>query len=811
MHAPFDILVIGGGHAGAEAARVAARGGARVGMVTMQREAIGRMSCNPAIGGLAKGNLVKEIDALGGLMGEATDRAGIQFKVLNRSKGPAVQGPRAQCDRDLYAQAVQDLLGAEPNVTIIEGAVRSVAEGFAVTLQDGTRLEARAVVITTGTFLRALMHSGEQKTVGGRFGEPSAETLSDSLRAFGLRLGRLKTGTPPRIDRTTVDFSKLEEAPGDARPRPFSILTDRLEQPQILCWLTYTGALAHALIRANLHRAPMYSGQIQAAGPRYCPSIEDKVVRFAEKERHQVFVEPEGLRHPWLYMNGISTSLPPDVQDAVVRSLPGFEQATIARYGYAVEYDFVNPEQLDATLQVRGIDGLFLAGQINGTSGYEEAAAQGLLAGINALQFVRRGEPVILRRDEAYAAVMIDDLVTHGTEEPYRMFTSRAEHRLLLGCDSVYERLSPIADRLGILDDERKRRIEARVGRMRRATELAELELRPDRETVAWMREADLDLTTQTTIAKLTQRTAFDVDRFASAASNALPDVAAAFASLSEEEKEGVVSQLRYAGYIERQQREAAKMAEDDDLRIPREMSYDLPGLSREMVEKLTKVRPMSLGQASRIPGVTPAAVAIVRMHVRRGWAGAGRVVDPRLETYRSELLKWNAKVNLIGPEARENLDEHIAEALAAAEILRPRGEVLDFGSGGGLPAIPMAIVSPEARFHLVEADQKKWAFLKHAVRECALNSRVYGDRLSRLLPRLPRELRFSLVVSRAVGNPEEWVPSLKDHLEAGARVALFQGTPETPEMAGFRFIEAIPLPRGESNYLVLLMFHVEQ
>ena len=616
----FDIIVIGGGHAGAEAARVAARGGARVAMITMLREAIGRMSCNPAIGGLAKGNLVKEIDALGGLMGEAADRAGIQFKVLNRSKGPAVQGPRAQCDRDLYAAAVQDILADEPNLTIVEGAVSSLIDGAkGVVLQDGTRLNAKAVIVTTGTFLRALMHSGEVKSVGGRFGEPSAETLSDSLRKRGLELGRLKTGTPPRIDRTTVDFSKLEEAPGDAVPRPFSILTDTIAQPQILCWLTYTGELAHELIRANLHRAPMYSGQIHAAGPRYCPSIEDKVVRFAQKERHQVFVEPEGLTHPWLYLNGISTSLPPDVQDAVVRSLPGFEQATIARYGYAVEYDFVNPEQLDATLQVRGTEGLFLAGQINGTSGYEEAAAQGLLAGINALQYVRGAAPVVLRRDQAYIGVMIDDLVTLGTEEPYRMFTSRAEHRLLLGCDSVYERLTPVAERLGILDEERKHRVEARIKRMRRAAETGEIELRPDRDTVAWLREAELDLTTQTTVARLLQRPTLDVDRLVAAAATALPELSSAFRALSEEEKEGVVSQLRYSGYIERQQREAAKTAEDEDLRIPGEMNFALPGLSREMTEKLTRIRPASLGQASRIPGVTPAAIAIVRMHLRRG------------------------------------------------------------------------------------------------------------------------------------------------------------------------------------------------
>ncbi|HVR41780.1 MAG TPA: tRNA uridine-5-carboxymethylaminomethyl(34) synthesis enzyme MnmG [Thermoanaerobaculia bacterium] len=622
MQLDFDVIVIGGGHAGAEAARVCARGGAKTAMITMVRDAIGRMSCNPAIGGLAKGNLVKEVDALGGLMGEATDRAGIQFKVLNRSKGPAVQGPRAQCDRDLYANAVQDILQAEENLTVIEGSVAKFSQ-TSVVLTDGTQLAARAIVITTGTFLRALMHSGEVKTVGGRFGEPSAETLSDSLRAAGLTLGRLKTGTPPRVLKSTVDFSKVEEAPGDARPRPFSILTDRIEQPQILCWLTYTSAFAHELIRANLHRAPMYSGQIQATGPRYCPSIEDKVVRFAEKERHQVFIEPEGLVHPWLYLNGISTSLPPDVQDGVVRSLAGFENATIARYGYAVEYDFVNPEQLDPTLQVRGVDGLFLAGQINGTSGYEEAAAQGLIAGMNALQFVRGEAPVILRRDQAYAGVMVDDLVTLGTIEPYRMFTSRAEHRLLLGCDSVYERLAPVAERLGVLDDERKLRIEARIARMERAEAAGETDLRPDRETNAWLREADLELSAQTTIAKLMQRPNLDVDRLIDAAKEALPEFAASFRALSEEEREGVVSRLRYSGYIERQQREAEKMAHDEDLRIPASLSYEMPGLSREVVEKLSFVRPVSLGQASRIPGVTPAAISIVRMHLRRGRTSA--------------------------------------------------------------------------------------------------------------------------------------------------------------------------------------------
>jgi len=619
MTREFDVIVIGGGHAGVEAARVCARGGVRVAMVTMLREAIGRMSCNPAIGGLAKGNLVKEIDALGGLMGEATDRAAIQYKVLNRSKGPAVQGPRAQCDRERYARAVQAILAGEPDLTIIEGAVSTLAGGRRVVLADGTELRARAVVVTTGTFLRALMHSGERKTVGGRFGEPSAETLSDSLRALGLKLGRLKTGTPPRIVSASIDYARLEPAPGDAVPRPFSILTDRIPLPQVLCHLTYTSAAAHELIRANLHRAPMYSGQIRAVGPRYCPSIEDKVVRFADKERHQVFIEPEGLDHPWIYLNGVSTSLPADVQDGVVHSLPGFENATIARYGYAVEYDFVNPEQLEPTLQVRGVEGLFLAGQINGTSGYEEAAAQGLIAGINALQFIRGGEPLVLRRDQAYSGVMIDDLVTLGTEEPYRMFTSRAEHRLLLGCDSVYERLSPIAARLGLLDDERVRRIDARVKRMSAARDLAaNTELTPGRETLAWLANAGLSISEKSTAGRLMQRHDFDLDRFIEACGDAHPSLAEALTALQEEERDGVVSQLRYAGYIERQEREAARVAEDEELRVPHEMSFALPGLSREIVEKLTFVRPVSLGQASRVPGVTPAAISILRMHLRR-------------------------------------------------------------------------------------------------------------------------------------------------------------------------------------------------
>lgn len=619
----FDVVVIGGGHAGAEAARVVARAGFRVAMVSLIREAIGRMSCNPAIGGLAKGQLVKEIDALGGLMGEATDAAGIQYKVLNRSKGPAVQGPRAQCDRDHYSAAVQRLLDAEQNFTFVEGCVASLERAgrrvTGVRLADDTRIAARAVIVTTGTFLRALMHSGEQKTIGGRFGEPAAESLSDSLRGLGLVLGRLKTGTPPRILRDSVDFGAMETQPGDNEPRPFSILTDRFLLRQVPCHVTYTSEETHDLIRRNLHRAPMYSGQISSTGPRYCPSIEDKVVRFADKPRHHVFVEPEGLDHPWLYLNGISTSLPADVQEGVVRSIRGMEQAVIARYGYAVEYDFVNPEQLDPTLQVREADGLFLAGQINGTSGYEEAAAQGLIAGINAVQQLRGEDPLVLRRDSAYIGVMVDDLVTLGTEEPYRMFTSRAEHRLLLGCDSVYERLSPLAMRLGILDPERLNRIDARLSRVSSARRTLSAEVRPDRGTAEWFGSMGMALNEAGTIAKLLQRQDFNLHEFIDGCrrDDRFREFVEAVSTLSGEELEGVVNEARYSGYLEKQAREAAKMLEDERVALPYEFNFRRPGLSREIIEKLERVRPVSLGQASRIPGVTPAAISILRMHLK--------------------------------------------------------------------------------------------------------------------------------------------------------------------------------------------------
>lgn len=495
----YDVIVIGGGHAGAEAAWAAAHLGARTAMITFQRKAIGRMSCNPAIGGIGKGQMVREIDALGGLMGLATDRAGIQFRMLNRRKGPAMWSPRAQCDRELYAAAVQELLAGCPNLSILEGTVEDIdagpTDGWAgedwtgrvsqvtgVQLLDGTHLTARAVIVTSGTFMRGLMHTGEQKTAGGRVGEAAAQGLSGALERLGLALGRLKTGTPPRVHRDSIDYSRLSEQPGDAVPAPFSFLSDGLPQRMVPCWVTFTSPKSHEIIRANLHRAPMYSGQIHSRGPRYCPSIEDKVVRFADKERHQIFLEPEGYESERVYLNGISTSLPADVQEQIVHGTDGLENARILQWGYAVEYDFVPPEQIDASLMTRKVGGLFLAGQVNGTSGYEEAAGQGIVAGINAARFVGAQSPVIIGRDEAYLGVMMDDLVTQTLTEPYRMFTSRAEHRLHLRYDNADARLTPLGQKLGLVDARRWERFElktARVEKLRALLSTLRFEGRP--------------------------------------------------------------------------------------------------------------------------------------------------------------------------------------------------------------------------------------------------------------------------------------------------------------------------------------------
>jgi tRNA uridine 5-carboxymethylaminomethyl modification enzyme len=633
--AHFDVIVIGGGHAGAEAAWAAANllrdvfvesreatGGGRVALITMDPTKIGAMSCNPAIGGLAKGQMVREIDALGGLMAHAADDTGIQFRILNASKGPAVHGPRAQCDKYAYARQVQRLLGTRPNLTIISGTVDAihVMEGkvqgvtvrgsaFGVHGSDNPKspitnhkyaLRSHAIVLTTGTFMRGLMHTGDRKTEGGRVGEGSAVGISAALGELGLELGRLKTGTPPRLAAESIDFASLPVQPGDDPPIPFSLMPNPRFPilPQRVCWITQTSPAIHDAIRANLDRAPLFNGQIETVGPRYCPSIEDKIHRFADRASHHVFLEPESLETNEIYCNGISTSLPGDVQELVVHGLPGCEHARILRYGYAVEYDMVLPHQIDATGMTKRIAGLFLAGQINGTSGYEEAAAQGLLAGLNAVRFLRREDLVRFGRDIAYLGVLMDDLVTKTPREPYRMFTSRAEFRLLLRSDNADQRLTPLGREFGLVDDERWAHYQSQErARATLRDYLSTHQVDGERFT-QWIRKPDVDAT----------------QVLAALNGDSLPAAARGPAVLA-----AVLADFQYEGYITRQRKEADRLASQEHAEIPGNFDFSaVLGLRREASITLDHFRPATLGQAGRLAGVTPADLMLVSVALQR-------------------------------------------------------------------------------------------------------------------------------------------------------------------------------------------------
>jgi tRNA uridine 5-carboxymethylaminomethyl modification enzyme len=611
----YDVIVVGAGHAGCEAARACARLGLRTAMITMNLDLIAQMSCNPAVGGIAKGHLVREIDALGGVMGEVTDAVGIQFRLLNTSRGPAVWSPRAQCDKKQYRIRMREVLEGEPNLRILQAEVAQLVieesperRVTGVSLRDGRTVSSEAVIITTGTFLNGLAHVGEMKYSCGRNGEAPSNLLGDQLRTLGLAWTRLKTGTPPRLDGRTIEWSRFEPQHGDAEPTPFSFLTQKIEREQICCYLSYTSEKTQQILRDSIARSPLYSGQIEGIGPRYCPSIEDKVVKFPDKLRHQLFLEPEGLDTYEVYLNGMSTSMPIDVQTAMVASVPGLEDSEMIRPGYAIEYDAIDPRELFHSLEVKSIAGLFLAGQINGTSGYEEAGCQGLIAGINAARQVGQLDPLIISRTQGYTGILIDDLITKGADEPYRMFTSRAEFRLHLRIDNADERLTPLGRKAGLVDDNRWNLYLQKQAQKQRLSKLLET-TRLDPALFGALAAEH-----RPTLMQWLRRPEAKIPRLAPWIEQAL----------GEKPVHGVLAtvetEAKYAGYIAQQERQIDRLRESEQRRIPREFEFtQIPGLSTEVKQKLERVRPETLGQAGRIPGITPAAIAVLDVYLSIG------------------------------------------------------------------------------------------------------------------------------------------------------------------------------------------------
>lgn len=827
----YDVIVVGGGHAGTEAALASARMGASTLLLTHNMDLLGQMSCNPAIGGIGKGHLVKEIDALDGAMAHAADLAGIQFRILNASKGPAVRATRAQADRVLYRQAVRHILQTQPNLILFQQAVDDVLiEGdrvVGVVTQMGLTLRARAVVLTVGTFLGGKIHVGMNQYPGGRAGDPPAVALAQRLRELDLPVGRLKTGTPPRIDGRSLDYSQMTEQPGDTPVPVFSYLGSVQQHPQQMsCFITHTTAQTHDIIRNNLHQSPMYAGVIEGVGPRYCPSIEDKVVRFAEKTSHQIFVEPEGLTTHEIYPNGISTSLPFEVQVQFVRTLRGFEQAHITRPGYAIEYDYFDPRGLTAYLQTKAFANLFFAGQINGTTGYEEAAAQGLIAGLNAVLWVREQPLWSPRRDEGYTGVLIDDLITRGTLEPYRMFTSRAEYRLLLREDNADLRLTEIGRQLGLVGEarwqafcEKRENIErlsqqlqdtwVRVGHNAALQEVLETPMQHDCRAYEILKRPELHYHDLQNIPDLN-----------------LPLV-------PENISQQVEIQTKYDGYIERQRVDIIRMQKHEATQLPQGINYhEVSGLSTEIVQKLTQVQPRTLAQAGRISGVTPAALSLLLAHIKKmtlaqarrqtGGSDIEKALKAGLEalavpgdqdalacafaTYLTLLDKWNRTYNLTAVQAVEDMvGRHILDSLAILPWITGSG-ILDVGTGAGFPGIPLALCCPDKQFVLLDSNGKKTRFLQEAQRVLNLsNITIVQSRVEQYQP----ESLFDTVVSRAFSELQTMLDLTHHVLRQSGQWVAMKGLNVDLELTGIQHayrLEPYQVPESASQrYCVII------